>query len=93
MKKERCSVHNHWRMKRIPWIEWVYLRGISLWGILTKQYDDTEKDSNESSSAQASREDQGFGIAGLHVSLIITSTHTNGECASAALNRIIIVKN
>lgn len=60
---------------------------------LTEQDDDTKQNCNERSGAQASSKHQGLCIAGLHVSLAITCTHTDRECASAALNRVIIVKD
>lgn len=60
---------------------------------LTEQDDDTKQNCDERSCAQASSKHQGLCIAGLHVSLVITCTHTDRECASAALNRVIIVKD
>ena len=60
---------------------------------LTEQDDDTKQNCSERSCAQPSSKHQGLSIAGLHVSLAITCTHTDSECASAALNRVIIVKD
>lgn len=60
---------------------------------LTKQDDDTKENCDERPCAQARSKHQGLSIAGLHVPLVITRAYTDRECASAALNRIIIVKD
>ena len=60
---------------------------------LTKQDDDTKENSDERPCAQACSKHQGLRIAGLHVPQVIACAHTDRECASAALNRIIIVED
>jgi len=59
---------------------------------LTQQNDDAEENGNQCSCAEASREKQGLCIAGLHVSSAVTGTNSDGKCASAALDWIVIVR-
>ena len=58
----------------------------------TQQDDDAEENGNQCPCAEASRKEQGLCVAGLHVPSAITGTDLDGQRASAALNRVVIVK-
>ncbi|OWK02286.1 hypothetical protein Celaphus_00018093 [Cervus elaphus hippelaphus] len=57
------------------------------------QNDDAEENGDQGARAEPSRQEQGLGAAGLHVALAVAGTHSDGERARAALNRIIVVRN
>ena len=58
---------------------------------LTQQDDDAEENGNQCPCTEASREEKGLRVAGLHVPSAVTGTNTDGKCASAALDWIVIV--
>lgn len=67
-------------------------RGKYTFIFLTQQDDDAEENGNQCPCAEASREEQGLCITGLHVSSTVTGTYTYGQRASAALDWVVIVK-
>lgn len=59
--------------------------------VLTQQDNDAEEDGNQRPGAEAGGEEQGLGVAGLHVPPAVAGTHANGQRAGAALDRVVIV--
>lgn len=60
-------------------------------GGLTQQYDGTQQDSDEGSSAEARRAAQRLSVTQLHVAVAVAGAHSDGEGASAALHGIVAI--
>lgn len=59
--------------------------------LLTQQDNDAEENGHQSPRAEASRQEQGLGTAGLHVPPAVTGAHPDGQRARAALDRVVVV--
>lgn len=57
----------------------------------TQQDEDAGEDGNECPSAEADREDVGFGVAGHHHALLVTAAHVHRQRARAAQHRAPVV--
>lgn len=60
--------------------------------VLTEQYEDTEDDGHEGSSAEACGEDQSFLVTQLHVPLAVAGTNTHSQGVGAALHGKVPVR-
>lgn len=60
---------------------------------LTQQYDGTQENSDEGSSAEARRAAQRLSVAQLHVAVAVTGAHSDGEGASTALHGIVSISD
>lgn len=61
--------------------------------VLTQQYDGTQEDGDESSSAETRRAAQSLSVAQLHVAFTVTGAHPHSESAGAALHGIVAIGN
>ena len=59
---------------------------------LTQQNNDAQKNGDQGASAEASRKEQSFRTAGLHVALAVTGAHSDRQGASATLNWVVIIR-
>ncbi|CAI5780162.1 Hypothetical predicted protein [Podarcis lilfordi] len=58
----------------------------------TQENHDAEQNGNEGSCAKTRWKEQSFSIARLHVPSAVTGAHPDSQCASAALDGVVIVK-
>lgn len=61
--------------------------------VLTEQYEDTEDDGHEGSSAEACGEDQSFLVTQLHVPLAVAGTNVHRQGVGAALHGEVAVRD
>lgn len=69
----------------------MHTKFIQMYSTLTQQYDGTEEDSNQRSSAEAMRSGQGISIAQLHLSITVTAADSHSESPSAALHWVVTI--